>query len=59
MKKRILSILLILCIVMSVVPTLASAAGGMQLFVKTLTGKTITLDEYVSETRASAANSYC
>lgn len=29
MKKRILRILLILCILMSVVPTLASAAGGM------------------------------
>lgn len=50
MKKRILSILLILCIVMSVVPTLASAAGGMQLFVKTLTGKTITLDVEPSDT---------
>ena len=50
MKKRILRILLILCILMSVVPTLASAAGGMQLFVKTLTGKMITLDVEPSDT---------
>ena len=46
----ITAVLAILCIVMSVVPTLASAAGGMQLFVKTLTGKTITLDVEPSDT---------
>lgn len=50
MKRRILSILLALCMVLSLLPISASAEGGMQIFVKTLTGKTITLDVEPTDT---------
>ena len=50
MKKRILSILLILCMTVSLLPTFASADGIYQVIVRTLTGKEITLDVEETDT---------
>lgn len=51
MKKRVLSLLLALVMVVGLLPMGALATGNsVQLFVKTLTGKTLTLDVNSSTT---------
>ena len=50
MKRRILSILLTLCMVFSLIPITASAEGSMQITVRTLTGKDIPLEMESTDT---------
>ena len=50
MKRRILSILLTLCMVFSLTPITASAEGSIQITVRTLTGKDIPLEMESTDT---------
>ncbi len=53
MKKRLLSILLTVCLLLCLIPATAFAEGGMQIFVKTLTGRHITLNVEPTDTIAA------
>lgn len=53
MKKRLLSILLTVCLLLCLIPATAFAEGGMQIFVKTLTGCHITLNVEPTDTIAA------
>lgn len=53
MKKRLLSILLTVCLLLCLIPATAFAEGGMQIFVKALTGRHITLNVEPTDTIAA------
>ena len=49
-STRVIGILLTVVMLMSLIPAMSITASAMQIFTKTLTGKTITLDVEPSDT---------